>query len=79
MQANTHHIRACRTAWIQHQANCRACQTYDFAQCPTLGAEFHEVCAAILANRECEHLTAEEQFDSPLRYTQLTRSDTDEN
>ncbi|MCR4319795.1 MAG: hypothetical protein NUV74_05590 [Candidatus Brocadiaceae bacterium] len=45
-------------AWFNHQANCKACQVFDFAQCPTMGAEFHEVCAAITANPNCEKLEA---------------------
>ncbi len=56
MNTDTSHISACRTAWFNHQANCKAWQVFDFSQCPTMGAEFHEVCAAITANPSCEHL-----------------------
>lgn len=56
--ASTSHIRACRDEWFKHQSNCKACQVFDFAQCPTLGAEFHEVCAAITANPSCESVEA---------------------
>ena len=60
MKTDISHIQVCRETWFNHQANCKACQVFDFAQCPTMGAEFHEVCAAITANPDVEHLTGTE-------------------
>ena len=65
-RAQTHHIEACRNAWIKHHESCRACTDwidnglYLPTPCEQGRVLYDEYCQAIEANRDTEHLTATE-------------------
>lgn len=67
MKADTSHIQACKNAWHQHQLICYGCWHHDHGtvdtwidkRCEQGRAMYDEICQAIEANRDTEHLTAE--------------------